>query len=331
MSSVSGRSGPSESDRRLGHLRSEDPALVRYAKIKSQQQRLATNPENWAVRDTSVNVANAFSAAAAAASATYQQEQQENMPISTATAAWASGSKTKQVPRSTSVEYEQAQAATTSNRSRLAPPPARSAAAARGLQASKSHLTVVPDSEDEDISINESMSRGKSPFDKAKEYATYFMKPRNSLRDQANNSVSSHDNSTSYDYSAEERIYQQTRSMPDIPESTAEPAPEPMPMPTASANLSSSSSHRRRKSIDNRAYLPSSSDEDEDRVGSDTGRKWKPPKGGASSKLTNLPTVLDGLKKKKKRSSGGGRRRNTSVDEALASDSSEQVSLQWGC
>lgn len=154
---------------------SEQPALVRFARLKQRElgqarsapdlgSRTTTTvpqPEKWSVKDTSVQIASAFHQAATSTSLednnntvhpTNTNEDNNNntsTEIMNPNDAWASGTTRKNViPRSTSVEYEK-ETHSTVNR-RLGAPPSRlnSSRAPKPLSKTTS-LRHVPSSEGE--------------------------------------------------------------------------------------------------------------------------------------------------------------------------------------
>ena len=297
----------------------EEPALVRFARLKQREQAntaapsgsqpyTSPHPEKWSVKDTSVNIAGAFITAA---------NTDEPMNPNDA---WASGAR-RPVPRSTSVEYEK-ETQSTANR-RLAPPPSR--LGARKPLTKGASIRHVPDSEGEDTqpSRSQEQSRGKSPFDQLRDAASagvsFLMKARS--REPEADQSQSHTNgngaaneSSSYDYSAEERDYQ------------AQLAAE-RSAPTGPTRRTTVASKRNRMSIDNKAYKPTQSDLEEsdedfdDEDGKRTRRKKK--KGGLGGPpLTSLPVAGYDKRKKKRRANG-----KTGGDEDDEESSEEQEAV----
>ncbi|KAM6490512.1 hypothetical protein JOM56_013855 [Amanita muscaria] len=303
------------------------PALVRYARLKQREQATAIsltsrpgapgiintppNPERWSVKDTSVNVATAFHQAAA--SAIPDIIDMQTVPDTTANGSWASSTSTRP-PRSTSVEYEK-ETQSISLRNRLAPPPSRiNTAAGAGLRSnpnnttptsrrpltkSTTSATLVPDSEAEnELDVN---GRAKSPFnqvvDAAKRAlapATFYLRQRSQepegAADRSTASNNANGQHSSYDYSAEEREFQANISR----------------KPTTTTTTST---HRKnRMSIDKKAYQPSPSDDEGSEEWSDDGKgrrrmrkkKKHEPLGGP---LTTLP-VMSADKRKRRKSKG---------------------------
>ncbi|KAL1666920.1 hypothetical protein GGF50DRAFT_87067 [Schizophyllum commune] len=205
------------------------------------------HPEKWAYKDTSVNVANAFHLAA--------EDMNPNQ-------AWAAGPSRTNVPRSTSVEYEN-QLRQTSGRG-LVPPPSRFA---KPPSHDRSNGTI---SQSEN-----SFAREKSPFDQIAE------KIHQSIPGPLQFIVRQREpeDSTSYEYSMEERDYQsQTKRQ----------------------------THRRNRiSTDNKAYKPSQSDleeSDEDFDDDDrTRRRKKKKKETGGGLLTTLPVIGQDKRRKRKK------------------------------
>ncbi|KAH9917807.1 uncharacterized protein B0H18DRAFT_938156 [Fomitopsis serialis] len=301
----------------------EEPALVRFARLKQREQastnapsgpqpNTSPHPEKWSVKDTSVNIASAFHTAA-------NTDDSMNPNDS-----WTSGAR-RQVPRSTSVEYEK-ETQSTVNR-RLAPPPSRTGA--RKPLSKAASIRHVPDSEGEQTEPSQSQerSRGKSPFehilDAAQRYAPVSILMRARSREpEADQSHSrsigngAANESSSYDYSAEERDYQ------------AQLATEKT-VPIGPPRRNTVAHKRNRMSTDNKAYKPTQSDlevsdEDfDDENGKRTRRKKK--KGGMGGPpLTSLPIAAYDKRKKKKRANG---KTNGDEDEE-SSEEQEAVAEQ---
>ncbi|KAI0044926.1 hypothetical protein FA95DRAFT_207587 [Auriscalpium vulgare] len=288
----------------------DDPALVRFSRQKEREQGQGTtaDPSRWNVKDTSVQIANAFHQAA-------DDMAQHNPNESWASA--ASGSGSRNLPRSTSVEYESQTRSTTERRlgaprSRLNPPAAPSSGASRKPLSKQQSVKYVPDSEDEGAPPPEK-TRGKSPFDSVVDVArkTVFylsttsqeQEPVQQPQEPSTNGY----NNASYDYAAEEREYQKQ---------------------TADAKRAA---HKRgRMSVDNKAYRPSLSDlEQSDEDISDDGKKRrrKAKKGSVGGPLTSLPVTQYEKRRRRKKGSkadgtGGGE------DEEGESGSEELVSEQ---
>ncbi|KAL1739339.1 hypothetical protein HDZ31DRAFT_49551, partial [Schizophyllum fasciatum] len=227
------------------------------------------HPEKWASRDTSVNVATAFHLAA--------EDMNPNQ-------SWAAGPSRGAVPRSTSVEYEnQAQQAAAR---RLAPPPSRFAKPPSRDQANG----TITQSEN-------SFGREKSPFDQiADKIQSSIPGPLQFIVRQREP-----EDSTSYEYSMEERDYQsQTKRQ----------------------------THRRNRiSTDNKAYKPSQSDleeSDEDFDDDDRSRRRKKKKKEAvGGPLTTLPVV--GQEKRRKR-----KKKNVTTGEDEESEPEQDQQAQRG-
>ncbi|KAG2018220.1 spindle pole body-associated protein sad1 [Coprinopsis cinerea AmutBmut pab1-1] len=292
---------PSSPTREL-YQEENEPALARFAKQKQREAELASRPgapkiatvnptpSKWNVKDTTVNIANAFTIEAAKASG-------DNMPIAAQhnpNHSWASSSRSQQhIPRSTSVEYEE-QARTAAAR-RLPGPNSRIAGRASSSNTLKPpsrnrSLQHVPDSEGED-SIGPN-GRATSPYQAviaaakralapALDPATYYVRER--TPEGEGNSVehpsgSAPGNDTTYSYEEEERFVQDLQ---------------------AAKSEQRISGRRGRISKDNQAYKPTSDDEysseddDDDRK---RRRRAKP-----AIRLNNLPTVAGGKTTRKRR------------------------------
>jgi SUN domain-containing protein 1/2 len=285
---------------------------VRYARLKQLDQNTTASPPKpakWSVKDTTVNIANAFTLAAEDLDSTMQAAAAD--PNSS----WASGSRTANptnVPRSTSVEYEKETQSTSHRRfapppNRLAPPPSKSNGASRKPLSKQVSIRHVPDSEGEEDADHPPArnERGKSPFEhvvdmtkRAFAPATFYLRQRSQEPSAEGAATTNGHNgqNASYDYSAEEREFQSQQ-------------------PT-----SSSRAHKKgRMSLDNKAYRPSASDlDDSDDDGDDDGRKVrrrkskkKEPHGGP---LTTLPTVA-GHEKKRRRKKRGSKGNALDMDE----------------
>ena len=291
------------------------PALVRYARLKEREHastgdiaqrpgapRFITsppNPEKWALKDTSVNVATAFHQAASASADMQAYSSHHNN-------AWASGSNRPNptVPRSTSVEYEK-EAQQTSLKSRLAPPPSRlnnsTGAGLRTIPTQSTRRPVsktasvhhVPDSEAEAENDADVNGRAKSPFDQIIDVAvrtlapaTFYLRQRSQEPDASADVSNANGQHSSYDYSAEEREFQANRTKPN----------------------SISAQRKNRMSVDNKAYKPVSDGEsDEEYSDDDKGRRRRKKKkkdGPVGGPLTTLP-IMPADKRKKRRSRGG--------------------------
>ncbi|KAH9949977.1 hypothetical protein B0H21DRAFT_832778 [Amylocystis lapponica] len=304
----------------------DEPALVRFARIKQREQARTSStagvnvssphPEKWAVKDTSVNIAGAFNQAVTSA---------DPMPPTNPNESWASGSRKPVLPRSTSVEYEK-ETQSTVNR-RLAAPPSRNGnGAARSTRppVSKSaSIRHVSDSEGDDDrngtqnSTSADNSRGKSPFQQVLEMSrnippvAYLMRRRSqepeglpSVNHNGNGNANTSgvpDQSSSYDYSAEERDYQAA--------SAQKPTARHAGVSAGAAAANASAAHKRNRiSVDNKAYRPTMSDlelsdeEFNDEDGKRT-RKKKGKKAANGGPLTTLPVA--GYDKKRRRKKGG--------------------------
>lgn len=224
------------------------------------------------------------------------------MPPTNPNEAWASGARKQVLPRSTSVEYEK-ETQSTVNR-RLAPPPSRNGGARVVRPVSKTaSVRHVPGSEGEDDEPADRSERAKTPLEQVLDASrrmnpvTFLMRARSREPDtshsQANGSHVGQD-SSSYDYSAEEREYQAaTISQKAAPRRT-----------TAAAHK------RNRMSIDNKAYRPTVSDleESDEEFWDDDGKRTrrKKKKGGVHGgpPLTTLPVAGYDKRKKRRRSNG---------------------------
>ena len=257
----------------------DEPALVRFAKRKQQSAAQSVDPQRWNVKDTSVQIANAFHQAATS-------ENPMPPPVSVnPNDAWATGATRRtNLPRSTSVEYEKETQSTATRR--LNPPPTNRLPPRRPISKTGS-TNLVPDSEDE---APPTYTRGKSPFEHVADTVRSFvkpvvsvhMKPRSPEREQS---------MASYDYASEEREYRNGLSTPQQPQKKA-PAPK-----------------RNRISSDNKAYKPTASDleqSDEDFV--DDGRKKRRKKKRNDSiggPLTTLPVAGYDKKRRRKKNAKG--------------------------
>lgn len=304
----------------------DETALVRYARLKRKQPlNTSLQPEKWAVKDTSVNIAAAFNQAASTS---------HEMHPSNPNNSWASGSQGNlAVPRSTSVEYEK-ETHSTSNR-RLAPPPNRLAQRTNRKPLSKqaSGLTHVSDSEAEDQSQSHSVSvdhsaRGKSPLETALDAskrvlgsATFYLRQR-STEPVDTSAATANGRDSSYDYADEEHEYQ--RLQQQLSERSQEL--EQGQQPPATKNT-----HRRnRMSVDNKAYRPTASDleESDDNI-SDDGKKRKKKlrkRDLGPGTLTSLPTVAGYDKRRKRRKGTKILATGEAVDDEGSSSGSEEHS-----
>ena len=258
----------------------DEPALVRFAKRKQQSAAQSVNPQGWNVKDTSVQIANAFHQAA-----TNENPMPPPAPINP-NDAWATGATRRtNLPRSTSVEYEKETQSTAARR--LNPPPASRLPPRRPISKTGS-TNMVPDSEDE--IPPPTYTRGKSPFEHVAEtvmsfvkpVATVHMKPRSPERERS---------MASYDYASEEREY---RNGPPTPQQPQKKAP---------------ASKRNRISSDNKAYKPTTSDleqSDEDFVDGDRKRRRKKKRNDSiGGPLTTLPVAGYDKKRRRKKNAKG--------------------------
>jgi len=257
----------------------DEPALVRFAKRKQQSAAKSVNPQRWNVKDTSVQIANAFHQAA-----TSENPMPPPVPMNP-NDAWATGATRRaNLPRSTSVEYEKETQSTATRR--LNPPPSNRLPPRRPVSKAGS-TNLVPDSEDE--ALSPTYTRGKSPFEHVADTVRSFvkpvsvhMKPRSPEREQS---------MASYDYASEEREY---RNGPSTPQQLQKKAPAPK---------------RNRISSDNKAYKPTVSDleaSDEDFV--DDGRRRRRKKkrnDSVGGPLTTLPVAGYDKKRRRKKNAKG--------------------------
>ncbi|KAF9243497.1 hypothetical protein BU15DRAFT_42959 [Melanogaster broomeanus] len=298
----------------------DETALVRYARLK-REQTLNNNlqPETWAVKDTSVNIASAFNQAALTS---------HEMHPSNPNNSWASGSQTNlNVPRSTSVEYEK-ETHSTSNR-RMAAPPNRLTQRTNRKPLSKqaSGLTHVSDSEGEEQTQSvDNSARGKSPFDhvldiskRAIDSATSFYLRQRSAEPADVSIATTNGRDSSYDYASEEREYQAMQRQ------RAQDQAHPTSKKTAT-------SHRRnRMSLDNKAYRPSMSDLDEsDEQLSDDGKKRRKKvkkKDLGGGPLTSLPVAGYDKRRKRKKGTKGMEAGEGEEDQESSSGSEQRASV----
>lgn len=317
------RSPPKPTSSRARHTLQEqeedenEPALTRFARLKQREStsnlvslpgapKIITSPpkpDKWSVKDTSVNIATAFTQAA---------NTDMNPTYTNPNNSWASTSRTNlNVPRSTSVEYE-ATAPTTFNRKHLAPPPpdrlGRATTTARKLPSKTPSIRHVPDSEGEED------SRGKSPFERvvdlgkqALSQATFYVKQRSMSREPEEPSVehrpavNGNGNESSYDYADEEEAYQATQN-----------------------KRHGAAQRRGRISVDNKAYKPPLSDPESELSDDGKTRRKKKKKGGPTGgPLSSLPVLsADRAKKKKKKS-----QRKNLEDESESEENSQQTDI----
>jgi SUN domain-containing protein 1/2 len=296
-----------------------EPALARFARLK--QRESASNlvsshpgapkiissppkPDKWSVKDTSVNIATAFTQAAT----------DMNPTLTNPNNSWASSSRTNHnVPRSTSVEYE-ATAPTAFNRKHLAPPPpdrlGRATTTTRKPPSKTPSIRHVPDSEGEED------GRGKSPFERvvdigkqALSQATFYVRQRSMSRDpdepsiEQTPAVNGNGNESSYDYADEEETYQATQN-----------------------KRHNVAQRRGRISVDNKAYKPPLSESESELSDDGKTRRKKKKKGPTGGPLSTLPVLsADKAKKKKKKT----QRKNfeTQEDESESEENSQQMDI----
>lgn len=276
----------------------DEPALVRFAK---QKQRANIDPQRWAVKDTSVQIANAFHQAATG---------EPSMPPSNPNDSWASGTSRKaNIPRSTSVEYEKETQSTTVRR--LNPPPANRVPPRRTV-AKTTSIQHVPDSED-DAPPPPASVRGKSPFEHVADAARSVLKPASFFmvrRSKEPEELNGKDGS-SYDYEEEEQAFQQ-RSPPQT-------------QPLAKQR---SANKRGRMSVDNKAYRPSASDLELSDEVSDDGKKARKKKKGkrdaVGGPLTSLPVAGYDKRRRRKKNARGGENGADEDDDEDESETDEQ-------
>jgi SUN domain-containing protein 1/2 len=276
-------------------------------------------PDQWAVKGTSVQVANAL-------------QQAAEMQTSNPNYAWASQAARPVVPRSTSVEYEnQSQQAT---QRRLGAPPSKGSVPPRAGQHNGTRrplergetTLVVPDSEEENRP--RSFVRGKSPFEAIVDTAasalggaqSFLLKRRDTNRSLNGSATTlpaaSNTNDPSYDYSEEERAYQASQVGKDA----------------AQARKAQSGRKAGRMSMDNKAYKPTDSDleeSDEDYSDDDSGRrrrkKAKKKTDSTGGPLMSLPVVGYAKKKKGKKGKAGGL-----IDDEETGSDDQEVSESFG-
>ena len=289
-----------------------ETALTRFSRLKQKEStsnllshpgapKIITSPpkpDKWSVKDTSVNIATAFTQAATDMNSTYTNPNNS----------WASTSRSSlNIPRSTSVEYE-ATAPTTFNRKHLAPPPpdrlGRTTTTARKPPSKTPSVRHVPDSEGEED------GRGKSPFERvvdigkqALSQATFYVRQRSMSREPEEPSVeqksalNTNGNESSYDYADEEEAYQATQN-----------------------KRQSVVQRRGRISVDNKAYKPPLSESESELSDDGKTRRKKKKKGATGGPLSTLPVLsADKAKKKKKKS----QRKNLETQEGEESESEE--------
>lgn len=329
---------------------SEQPALVRFARLKQREQAQQLDPANplasaarvvgsrvvntppdpdrWSVKDTSVNIASAFhraanstvipahdSSASSNSSLSFNQTAFHMNPNDS----WASGTQRKQtLPRSTSVEYEK-ETQVTVNR-RLGVPPTRAPLARQPRPPARepSHREVPGSQPDEEPILVGQRERGKSPFEHIAETtrrlvpATFLMR-RLSQEPESRPAPGQNvqDKSSSYDYSAEEREFQDLSQREQ-------------------AQRRANAAHKRnRMSMDNKAYKPSQSDfEESDEEFEEDGkrRRRKKKAGAAGGPLTSLPvTSYDKRKKKRKGTRGNGMENGDEESSEEEGQSHEQI------
>lgn len=310
----------------------EQPALIRFARLKQQEQaqqqqhaavaprvvNTPPNPTRWAVKDTSVNIASAFHSAASyivpAYDTSLSSHGSSTSTIMNPNDSWASNTQRKSVlPRSTSVEYEKEQQQAMTRR--LGNPAPRS-----NVSRPPSRITRVPSarqiSEPEVIEEEAENAHGKvkgpleQVIDMSKKLTsiaptTFFLR-RQSVEPEARQAAVAQDQSSSYDYSAEEREFQQA-SLQDASNSMEQ--------------RGAAGRRRNRMSEDNKAYKPNLSDfeesDEEFEEDGKKGRRKKGKKGVVAGALTSLPVL--GYDKRRKG------RRGTKENEQEGEGDSEEV------
>ncbi|KAI0034250.1 hypothetical protein K488DRAFT_45909 [Vararia minispora EC-137] len=304
------------------------PALARFARLKERESAPVAQPDpvKWAVKDTSVQIANAFQIAADSSS-----EMAHHNPNDS----WNSSTSRKHLPRSSSVEYEKETQTTRQlpikPPSRSGPPPARSTGMARQPLGKTQSAQLVPASEDEEDRPART-ERGKSPFESVADFArrtAFYLRPPSQEpqpgpSEVTNGRLNGHNRDESYDYAAEEADYQQNTA------STA------LSKPAARK----SATHRRgHMSEDAKAYRPNPEElEESSDEGSDDGRprrrkKKKGKKDAVGGPLSTLPvTSYDKRRKKRKSKSGADWNEEDEEDDEVELDSGpekhgERVSL----
>lgn len=200
------------------------------------------------------------------------------------------------------------------------PPNSNSNPSRKPLSKADSSLHV-PDSEDERPNAN---GRGKSPMEqvagaanRALQTATFYLTARSKEpQDTSGAANNQNGNDSSYDYGAEESIYQASQG-----------------------KRTSNAAHKRNRiSVDNKAWKPSASDFESDEEYSDDGKKGRgaKKKGPHGGPLTNLPSIgpSKGRKKKTKGNKGskgniaGGEHENESDGETQTDIQSQSAQLR---
>ncbi|KDR76219.1 hypothetical protein GALMADRAFT_68048 [Galerina marginata CBS 339.88] len=300
-----------------------EPALLRFAKLKQREsagdlssrpggpktQTSPLKPEKWAYKDTTVNIANAFVQAASGAdmSASYNNPHNNS---------WASSSSREKahLPRHTSEEFEQN--AAQASKKRLAAPPDKLGRApistTRKPPSKSTSLLHVPDSEGEGDARGLN-GRAKSPLEHGITFAknalgaaAFYVRQRS--REPEDHSLEHppangdpNGNDSSYDYAAEEQAFQ--------------------------AQKRNNATHKRnRMSVDNKAYKPSQSDEEESEYSDDgkTKRRRKKKKGPVGGPLTTLPVVGSDKRRRRK---GHGSKGNLGGPDEYESESDENTQM----
>ena len=257
----------------------DEPALVRFAKRKQQSATQIIEPQRWNVKDTSVQIANAFQQAA-----TTENPMPPPVPINP-NDAWITGATRRtNLPRSTSVEYEKETQSTATRR--LNPPPANRFQSRRPISKTGS-INLVSDSEEE---APPNYTRGKSPFEHVTDTVRSLVNPVVNIHMKAR-SPEREQSMTSYDYASEERDY---RNQPATPQQLQRKAPP---------------SKRNRIPSDNKAYKPTVSDleqSDEDFVDDDRKRRRKKKRNDSiGGPLTTLPVAGYDKKRRRKKNAKG--------------------------
>ncbi|KAI5119415.1 hypothetical protein M0805_009866 [Coniferiporia weirii] len=326
LSVVSPTHSPSNSPNRRpqGIEEDDEERSSRYAQLKQRNQALAGHPRPAlgpgiittppqptaaSLKDTSVNIASAFSQAASS-----------YLMAANPSNSWSNG---RNVPRSTSVEYEQ-QTQNAAHR-RLAVPPRRVGGSKPLSKAASATRGSDMENDHSGDSVNVS-GRAKSPFDhlseltsRAMSSATFLMRqrsqepeePRPPSRQATDATLVPQNNSNSYDYADEEEEFLEIQK---------------------TSKKSISTAHKRnRMSTDNKAYRPTASDldeeSDEDLDGERKGRRRRRRKEGGGGPLRTLPvTQYDKRKKKRARDGKPGDEELSESDEQEQEQPSEQRS-----
>ncbi|KAG7451264.1 uncharacterized protein BT62DRAFT_984448 [Guyanagaster necrorhizus] len=257
------------------------------------------SPEKWSVKDTSVNIATAFTQAA------------YNMQAGNPNNSWASSRPITSYHRGTSAEYEQISRATGQRRLAAPPnrfnnPPNRPPSRAPNTLSKAPSLQQVPDSEGEE----NTGARARSPLaelaSKTLANASFYLRrPSHEPEDLSVEQPSANGKNNSYDYSAEERDFQNQQQT----------APRRKTILRRGGGMSS----------DNKAYKPTQSDmeESDEEFVDDDNRKRKPKKKDAG-RLTTLPTIGETKRRKKKAKPSKGAAAAEESEEGEEEEEEEQ-------